>query len=348
MNTRERDALTPPLGQPVARVILLAFVALHVGLATTATGLVPPRLTAAALVLVCAAACAVVLLPGNELSRWPAVAVTLVVLAVSGVLTSQLPLAGWAGYAAWHLGAATFIALGLTLRGRIGLAWVLMASLIGECCAWSFVGGEGVGHGLALISRQAGTLLLGTLFAVALRRAARQVGALHAEEHDRHLEEQRSRAAADERVTASSRVLALATEPLQRIAAGGQVSRSERGTFLALEGRLRDDITASSIMSERLIEAAAAARRRGVDVLLLSDVRRSDLDDEARTAASAWFAERLADSATGSFTGRAVQRGAGLRLSAIYQNGSAETMLPLVLWDDADPQGRHGRKAELT
>ena len=307
----DREAV--PLDHPIVRVLLVAFVAVHLLLAVGAPA--PPWRTASALVLLSGAAVAVVLLPERRWSPARAAAVIAAALMGTGAIVEDLSPAGWPGYAAWPVGAATFVAVGLALRFRLRAAWCLMALLAAGCVAWSTLRGAGPAPGLGLVERQAGVLLIGTLFAVGLRRAARrtaQLGDLEREQSVARLATEAERRARGQEV---GRVRALVEEPLALIAAGSALTADERAALLVLEARLRDEMSAGALLPVSLHDAAAAARGRGAQVLLLTDPALQDQPPDRRERAAAWLVQRLQEVDGGRVVGRAVVRFDGIRVS---------------------------------
>jgi hypothetical protein len=307
--------LAPPLRTRTARVLLAGFVVVHVVLAL-GPGPTPWWRTAIALLLIAGAA-ALLVLDREDVLR-PARAGAALVLTVGGtaVVVLGLPTQGWPGYASWPLGAATMVTIAMTIRYRIGLAWITMGGLAAVCVLWSTHGGVGVLPGVGLIDRQAGTLLIGTLFAIGLRRAERHVRAFGEVERERVLERSTSAQELRARRDAVDRVLVVAGPTLRRIAAGGELSAATRSDALALEGALRDEIALAPLLSDALDQAMDGARRRGVDVVVLSDPDLEDLPIDLRVRAAEWLAEHLNGAGGSRFVGRAVARDGRLRVSA--------------------------------
>jgi len=265
--------------------------------------------------------------PADRLpARWTAAAAVLDVAGVA-LIVPLLPADGWPGYASWPLGAATFVAIGLALRRRIAAAWVTAAAMTALCFAWSGLGGAGPLAGLGLIDRQLGVLLIGTLFAVGIRRAARAHDALVDVQRREALDLDFAEQEQEARRQAVRRVLAEAGPMLERIAAGDAFDEADRGRIAALEGRLRDEIALAPILSETLDQALASARRRGVDVVVLTEPEVGELPTSVRLRAADWLAARL-DGVTGAeFVGRVVPRGDDLRVSATADRRTEDRVL---------------------
>ena len=308
-------SLAPPLRTPLARVLLVAFAAVHVLLAVGPSP-TSMKVTVFALAAIVGAAAIVVLTPGRRLPRsWTAVAIALVLVGVASVVP-WLPGHGWPGYAAWPLGAGTFVAMAVTLRGRIAVGWVLLVGMAGLCLIWSGLGGAGPVAGLNLIDRQAGELLLSTLFAIGLNRTARAHDALLTVRRQETLDRDVTEAELVARQEAVRRVLADAGPVLRRIAAGNTFDANERGRISAIEGRLRDEITLAPILSATLDHALEGARRRGVDVVVHTEPAVDGVPTPVRLRAAEWLATQLDHARGEEFVGRVVTRGAGVRVSA--------------------------------
>ncbi|WP_375387372.1 hypothetical protein [uncultured Amnibacterium sp.] len=307
--------LTPPLRTPFARLLLAAFVVVHVVLAA-GPGPTPPWRTALALLAMTAAAALLVLDRSGPLRAARTTAIVLLAAASTALVVLGLPARGWPGYASWPLGAATFVAVGLAMRSRIGAAWTLMAAELAIGVLWSLDDGMGVLPGVDLVIRHAGTLLIGTLFAVGLRRAEASAAAFHALRSRRSLERDTAEAELQARHAAVHRVLGLSADALSRIATGDRLTDDERLAAIALEGRLRDDIALGPLLTGSLDAAIDAARRRGVDVVLLSDPGLADVPTATRSRAADWLAARLDLARGGVFVGRALARDGDVRVSA--------------------------------
>lgn len=308
-------SLAPPLGTPLARVLLGAFAAVHL-LLVLGPSPTPPAITAVAFAAMLGAAAIVVLAPGRRMPVAPATAVVVLALAAVAAVVPGLPGAGWPGYAAWPLGAGTFVAMALTLRGRVGLGWLLLAAMTALCLLWGLLGGEGPVAGLNLVARQAGELLLSTLFAIGLNRTARSHDELLAVRRQELLDRDLTGAELAARQDAVRRVLEEAGPTLSRIAAGQVFDAGERVRIAAIEGRLRDEISLAPIRSDTLEQALDAARQRGVDVVVLTDAAMEDVPTPVRLRAADWLAERLDGARGAEFVGRVVTRGRDVRVSA--------------------------------
>lgn len=291
------------------RVLLLIFVLTQVVLfASTMQDLGQPWLGAIALVLVVVAA---VIATRSGPYPLPLLSMVLVIVAVAAstaLVSWQLPTSGWAGYASWHLGANTFLLLAVSLRGRSGAAWIGMAIMTAITLLWTVSTGQGIFAGVNLIDRQAGTLLIGTLFAIGLSRTASRIAEFNFAESRRVVERMSLRVAIDERTKQAARLQSTVLPTLRVIAGGKPLSPVERAEFLIVEAGLRDSIRARTLAREPLTSVAAEARRRGVEVLLLDDGRGELPVGEADRIAE-WVAGQLVELRDGSLTARVLPSG---------------------------------------
>ncbi|MGT2425271.1 hypothetical protein [Amnibacterium kyonggiense] len=308
-------SLTPPLRTPLARLLLVAFVAVHV-LLVLGPGPTPPAVTVGALAAMTAAAAIVVLSPGAGLDAPRTIAVVLLAVVSTAAVILRLPASGWPGYASWPLGAGTFVAIGSALRGRIGAAWLQLGLVTAICFLWAALGGASPLSGLGLVDRHLGILLIGTLFAVGLRRTGRAHDALLEVRRAEVLERDLAEAELTARREAVQRVLAEAGPLLRRIADGETFDAATRNRLAAVEGRLRDEIALAPIRSDALDRALTAARRRGLDVQVLTEPELGNLPAPTRIRAAEWLAGQLDRARGDEFVGRVVVRGRDVRVSA--------------------------------
>ena len=115
-------------------------------------------------------------------------------------------------------------------------------------------------------------------------------------------------------------VLEQAGPMLRAIAEGRTLSTSDRDELLVIEGALRDQIRTPALTRGRLKESVAAARRRGVNVLLLDEAERAA--PEARRRAAVWLAAELDRSEGDRFVGRLRVLDGAVRASAVVADRS--------------------------
>jgi hypothetical protein len=207
------------------------------------------------------------------------------------------------GYATWYRGAMTFILLVLCLRGRRGAAWFGF-SLFGVI---SIIGGvfTDLDDYAAIydVLRQAGTLLIGTLFAAALRRSSQTITAIQNSQLARATVAAATAAAAREGAIQTQRLERGARPALERILAGTPLSKDDLKDFTLLEATLRDGIRATGLSSDRIAQAARDARARNVRVILLDD-RGADIDPDDLIRVEEALLAQFAATTSGAITAR--------------------------------------------
>lgn len=211
-------------------------------------------------------------------------------------------------FAHWNLGAVTFVLITLTLRGRSGIAWIGYAGMAGVAVLWAWSNGLGVGVGIDLVIRHAGTLAAGTLLAVGLKRTTKSLVAVNEERTRRASSQAAAIAALTEREGQLDRVNAMARPILERIARSGDLDDDERVQCMQVEATLRDAMRGGSLFAQPVIDTARAARARGVDVTLLDDSGRYPMPALPPAVAAA-IAGVLEGVASGSFTARLLPPG---------------------------------------
>ncbi len=248
-----------------------------------------PALPIVAIVLY-AAVCLAVTLDRHERLSLPVTLAAIAVGPVSVVLVAWQLVDG--GYTAWYVGAATAMLFLVNLRGRILFAWIGCAFFAAALIASGFTTWAGVEETVLTAARQSAILGFGTLTAIGLRRTGRSIRHLTAEADARSAAEAANLAASDERAGRLADLRRTVVPLLERIAADERPSDADRLEFAAAEAELRDGLRARGLRQHRLVDAAKAARTRGVDVVLLDDsdpelLDPDDLDRFADIAVSA-------------------------------------------------------------
>jgi len=267
---------TLDLSSPMAHILLALFIAVHVLLAFADThsvgaGAREIPLDVLALLGVSAAALWITLPAADPFPQLRTVGILVLCSLTAGLMYYQISPLDGRPFAHWHLGAVTMVLVVLVARGRIGWAWVGYALMALCTVAWAHGNGLTVGHGVGLVVRHAGTLLVGTLFAVGLRRSGRTLRTLLRSRGERAAFEATNGAVFEEREVQLARVNALARPTLVRLACSHELGAEERAECLLVEASLRDAIRARSLFVEPIITAARSARARGVQVTLLDD-----------------------------------------------------------------------------
>jgi hypothetical protein len=207
------------------------------------------------------------------------------------------------GYSTWYRGAVTFFLLVLGLRGRLGYAWFGFA-VFGII---SVIGGvfSPLDNFTALydVLRQSGTLLIGTLFALALRRSSKIISAIQTSQLARATKVAAMAAAQREGAAQTQRLQVGARPALERILNGTPLTPADLTEFNLLEATLRDGIRATGLSSERIASETRTARARGLRVILLDD-RGDELDAAQTLRVEDALVEQLTKTRSGSITAR--------------------------------------------
>ncbi|HEY5223134.1 MAG TPA: hypothetical protein VIJ18_08855 [Microbacteriaceae bacterium] len=260
------------LSGPLPLVVLALFIGTQ-SLLTLAnlSDIRAPLPSIAALALIAAAATTLTVVNREPYPCWLLASIAAVVAAVTALVCWNLPDSGWPGYASWQWGAITFMLFLLALRGHIGWSWSCFAIMTAITVLWAVEVGRGALDGVTFVVRSAGLLLIATLFAVGLQRTLRRIDALSRV----HLAQASREAVTSTLLTdqdAQLRVLDLVARPvLERVATGSAYTEDDRTSFLLAESLLRDRLRAPGLVSPPISDAVSAARRRGVEVLLMDD-----------------------------------------------------------------------------
>ena len=231
------------------------------------------------------------------------IAVVVIVAVVTAISSWNIRDLADPGYTTWPLGAMTFLLLVLALRGRRGWAWLGFAVLAAIAVLVGVLGGRDSLMAVNDVARQAGTLLIGTLFALVLRRSSQTITAIQANQLTRTTVAASSAAATRERASQNARLEQDARPALERILQPEPLSEDEQRHFVLLEATLRDGIRASGFSSERITAATRQARQRGLTVVLLDD-RGSELVDGDRNLVEAALMDQLQSTVEGAITAR--------------------------------------------
>jgi hypothetical protein len=108
---------------------------------------------------------------------------------------------------------------------------------------------------------------------------------------------------------------------LIRIGEGVPLSDDERRQCLVYEGQLRDSYRAGRLDAPAVAAAAARARVRGVDVVLIDDVDEREIDDGQLERLRVWLVTEL-DRSTGSFIARILPAGRDALATASSESSS--------------------------
>ncbi|MET8652169.1 hypothetical protein [Nocardia aurea] len=183
----------------------------------------------------------------------------------------ELPVPPTSAAQLWPFGSGTVTATFLCVRGRAAAAWLAMTAMIGVSALWSARTGQGVGHGVEISIINLGPLFMATFFAYTIRPAAHEIFALREESTRRAGREAAAAAALAERRDQTRRVDRLVRPILETIAGPGPLDHEIRTECRLIEAHLRDSLRAPALDVAPVTAKARAARRRGVDVVLVDD-----------------------------------------------------------------------------
>ncbi|WP_062070739.1 HAMP domain-containing histidine kinase [Demequina sediminicola] len=176
-----------------------------------------------------------------------------------------------ASRASWHIGSVTWVLFLLAVRGRIGYAWLGMALLIVHTMGWEIRTGDTALAALGTLDTHIGILVVGTLFALALRRSGRDIAQVNARAMDVATSTAITGAAAEIRRTRVKELTAFVMPLLDRVASPEPLTEDERGVISRAEAQLRDGVRGRAVALPDVVEATDKARARGVHIALLDD-----------------------------------------------------------------------------
>lgn len=209
---------------------------------------------------------------------------------------------GWHGWATWPIGASSYLAFTLALRGHFWWGLGDMVAVTAVAMHWAGVRTGDAIAGLGLTYTQLVLFGAGAFFALWLRRTADRIAAFQ-ETRVRRASAEGSRSAVEEERAREIRIIReVAGSTLERIAAR-TADTSERGEHALLEAELRDRIRGRGLATVPLVDAAREARRRGISVALLDDLN-AETPPPRMLDALEWAASRLARTETGDVTVR--------------------------------------------
>ena len=250
------------------RTVLLVYgVGTTIVAALNINQLTVPAFGVVALALLWAGLLILGLVQGEPLGLWWTIGIIAIVTAATAISTSNVLDPAHPHYATWPLGAMTFLLFVLALRGRRRLAWAGFAAL-----AIVSIAGALLSHDRELIpvindvARQSATLIIGTLFAIVLRRATQTITALHNSQVSRAAVAAASTTAARDRDEQNHRLEQDARPALERIISSAPFTAEDLRQFDILAENLRGGTQESGSRGTPIAAAVRAARVRGLTV----------------------------------------------------------------------------------
>jgi len=262
----------------------------------------------------------------NPMPLGRAWAVVALMMAVSVMVHSVLPMGTWPGYATWHSSVLMVLLIVLLFRGREPVAWSGVALFSVASLAWAYSHGLGFGDAFRVAFGPFSWLVVARL----LRTWLADIG-------ERLVASRGMSAQANQEMARSFSRLVLSDIWLTQLRAqvgpllskvadpDAALTAADRDACLALEARLRDDMRAGNLVSPSISDAIEAARRRGVEVTVV-DNRGSQLPDAVRRATSRHLDRVLSEPATRRVVARAAPEGYAdaVTILTVREDGSSE------------------------
>lgn len=265
--------------------------------------------------LAVAGICIALAVVGRGATRRPGVRTVVLVCALLVAVCSVIFLPGTPDrihYAdLWYIPGCSLVLLMLCLRGRPLAAFVGL----GLCIAVTLIGVEAneseSKQVAAAIFRAIVVLVLGSLLLAGIRWARRSAARSRAAEIAGLEERAWAAELRTELHRGAEEVGTLVSPILATIELGRPLTEAEKRQCVVLEGRLRDDFRGGRLAREPLRSAAAVARARGIDVVLVDDVSNHEIPDQTLSAIAQWMAAQLEAAESASFAGHLLPAGRG-------------------------------------
>lgn len=262
-----------------------------------------PALGVVALGLLWAGLVILGLVQGEPLGLPWTLGIIAIVTATTAISTSNVLHPDDPHYATWPLGAMTFLLFVLALRGRRRWAWVGFAALAIVSIAGALLSNRDLVGVINDVARQSATLIIGTLFAIVLRRATQTITSLHNAQVSRAATAAASTTAARDRDEQNHRLEQDSRPALERIIAQAPFTPEDLRQFALLAENLRGGTQESGSRGTPIAAAVRAARVRGLNVNFV-DEGGSPLTAEDRAHVEAALMPLLTDLDHGAITVR--------------------------------------------
>ncbi|GCE38838.1 hypothetical protein Rhow_002362 [Rhodococcus wratislaviensis] len=280
-----------------------------VAAAGTVAGVRPWWPVAVAVLVNAAAVTGLLVVSGDPLPWWAALAIGAAGPVAAALVLSVLPVPVVNPLQTWPVGSAVGVYTFLCVRGRPWWAWGGQVCIMAVCVGWATTTGQGTAYGLVISVISIGPLLMGTVFAYTIRPYATTIFRLRREATRQIADEAAAAAALSERDRQLHRLDELARPLLERIATGRPLDRDEMLQCRLLEAHLRDALRAPGLADPLITSAAQAARARGVEVVLLDDHGLDTAADDVRRRVVLAVADELHRAQSGSVTARILPPG---------------------------------------
>lgn len=276
---------------------------------------------AVAWLLVSVGAIALIRAPGDPLSLPWTVYIALAGPVATAVVLPQLSVDELMILQLWPLSATTALASYMCARGRVWAAWASLLSAIGLCVLWAVAVGEGAGYGLGVSIVKLAPLVMATFFAGTIRPAARDIFALRQASTVAVAKQAADSAVLDERDRQLLRLDARVRPLLERLAEPRPLTAADCLECGLVEAGLRDSLRARALDTPEVIDAARAARVRGVEVVLLDDHGPSGVPGPVRERIVGHVLPVLHRADQGSITIRILPPGRSVLATVLHSDG---------------------------
>lgn len=209
--------------------------------------------------------------PKQRMPRRAAAWAAVLIGAANPAVLFQIDVAGWPGCAAWCTGAGAALCCGLLARDRIREAWAGLGLLVATSGVWTLATGWDPTMILTWMAGQIIPVCLWRAIArlsVALTAATAENETIGAEAAARRRAEQESQRLMRQ---AMDSVRERSTPVLTAVSSGRPSTPALCAQARMLEAELRDERRAHVFTGTDVVDAARAARTRGIDVTLLDD-----------------------------------------------------------------------------
>ncbi len=252
---------------------------------------------------------------GHTLPLGSALAVVAGVVIVDVLVTSVLPVGVHPGYAAWHNGAIQMLLVAMAFRNRVLLAWLGMVAFAVLDFSASMAHGLSLVDALALVLTPVMWMVIATAVHIMLGRSRSNIAAYTEQSRESATRLGREHA---HRLYRDKWMLELeqSARPALEAIAAGALSAGQRQELALLEAELRDQIRGRLLATPEVVQAARAARARGVKVDLLDD-RKAPLDSAVLEDAVAQLLGVLRRVESGRVRARALPAGGELAVTIL-------------------------------
>ncbi len=237
--------------------------------------------TVVSLMMLAVAVCGILWLPGDPLPAAGAAGMMILGPTALGVVLLSPPYIA-SIHQLWVASGFTAVATFMCVRGRTLMAWIMITATVVIAGIWSTLAGVGPGYGISYSVINFGPTAMAVMFALTIRPAAKEIYRLRKAAIHEHAKAEVAATAIDAN-NAQLRELARKARPLlERVSSPAPLTREERDLCGNLAQELRDHLRAIGLVHPLVDPASAAARDRGVEVIMLDDDGMNNIDETIR------------------------------------------------------------------